>query len=60
MEEVVLSFGMVTVLVVDADSGFRGAFEEICNCLQIKFCPLAHVNDKGNSIEKYHRFLNKT
>ena len=32
----------------------------MCKSLQIKFWPLASVNNKGNSVEKYHRFLNKT
>ena len=60
MEEVVLSFGMVAVVVVDSDSRLRSAFEEMCKCLKIKFWPLARGNHKGNSVEKYHRFLNKT
>ena len=60
MEEFVLSFTMVSVLVVDTGSRFRGAFEGMCKCLQIIFCNLAHVNHKGNSVEKYHRILNKT
>ena len=51
---------MVGVVVVDAGSQFRGAFEEMCECLQITFWSLSCGNRKGNSIEKYHRFLNKT
>ena len=60
MEEGVLSFGMVSVVVLDADSRFRGSFEEMCKCLQITLWNLASSNNKGNSVEKYHRFLNKT
>ena len=59
MEEVVLSFGMVEVVSVDADSRFRGAFEAICNFLLITFWPLARGNNKINIIEKYHQLLNK-
>ena len=60
MEEVILSFCMVPVVVVDADSRFLSAFEEACKILKIKFWPLARSNHKGLSVERYHRFLNKT
>ena len=60
MEEVVLSFGMVAILVVDADSRFLGAFEAMCKILRITFWPLARGNHKGLGVEKFHRFLNKT
>ena len=51
---------MIAVLVVDTESRFRGALEEMCKCLQIKFWTLARGNNKVNSVEKYQRFLNKT
>ena len=60
MESVVLSFGMVAVVVVDADSKFRGVFEELCNILKLVFWPLARGNHKGLSVERFHRFFNKT
>ena len=60
MENVVLAYGMVAVLVVDADTKFRGVFEELCGILKITLWPLARGNHKGNSVERYHRFLNKT
>ena len=60
MEQVVLSFGMVAVIVVDADSKFLGTFQMMCNALDIKLWPLARGNHKGLLVEKYHRFLNKT
>merc|ERR1711884_245058 len=41
MENVVLSFGMVAVVVVDADSKFKGVFEELCKILKITLWPLA-------------------
>ena len=34
MEDVVLSFGMVAFVVVDADSRFRSVFEEVCTILK--------------------------
>ena len=51
---------MLAVVLVDVDRIFRGAFEEIFNCLQIKLWPLARGNHKVNSVESYHRFLKKT
>ena len=59
MRKVVLSFGMVAVFVGDADNKFRGVFEEVCNTLKITFWPLARGNHKGNSVDRYYRFLNK-
>ena len=50
---------MVAVEVIYAESRFRGAFGSMCKCLQIKFWPLSHGRHKGNSVEKYHQFLNK-
>ena len=60
MKEVVLNFGMVAVVVVDADSRSRSIFEAMCKVLKINLWPLARGNHKGNSVEKYHRFLNRT
>ena len=60
MESVVLSFGMVAVIVVDADSKFQGIFESLCDTLKLVFWPLARGNHKALSVERYHRFLNKT
>ena len=60
MEQVVLNFGMVAIVVVDADSRFRSTFEAMCKTLKLTFWPLSRGNHKGNSVERYHRFLNKT
>lgn len=60
MDQVILSFGMCSVVVVDADSKFRSSFESMCTKLGIMFWPLARGNHKGLSVERYHRFLNKT
>ena len=60
MEQVVFSFGMVAVIVVNADSKFLGLFTEMCNTLGLKLWALSRSNHKGLSVERYHRFLNKT
>ena len=60
MEEFVLYFGMVAVVVIDEDRRFRGTFEAMCKLLKIKFCYLAHRYHKLNSVDNYHWFLNKT
>ena len=60
MEEVVLSFCMVAVVVEDSGSRFQVAFEAICKFLQITSLPLSRGNHKVNSVENCHWFLNKT
>ena len=60
MEQVVFSFGMVTVVVVDVDSKFLSLFEEMYNALGLKLYAFSRSNHKGLSVERYHRFLNKT
>ena len=60
MEEVDLSFGMTAVIVVDADIKFRSVFEYMCAAFKIHLSPLTLGNHKGLSVEKYHRFVNKT
>ena len=59
MEDVVLTFGMVAIVVVDADSRFGGTFGAICKILKLTLWLLSRRNHKGNSVEHYHRFLNK-
>jgi len=54
MEQVVLSYRMVAVIIVDVDSKFHGSFSTMCNLLNITFWPLACYNHKGLSIERYH------
>ena len=60
MENVLLTFCMVAVVVVDIESTFLKDFEMMCSVLDLHFWPLARGNHKGNGVEKYHRFLNKT
>ena len=56
MEQVVFNFGMVAVVVVDADSKFLSLFKDMCLTLDFILWPIAHGNHKGISIGKYHRF----
>ena len=60
MEQVILTFGMVSVVVVDADSRFRSTFEVMCKLLKLIFWSLSYRNYKRNSVEHYYRFFNKT
>ena len=57
MEQVVFTFGMVAVVVVDADSKFLSLFKDMCLKLDFIFWPLARGNYKGLSIEKNRRFF---
>ena len=59
MEQVVLSFGMVAVVVVDVDSKLLHNYKDMCATLDITCWPLSRGNHRM-SAERYHRFLNKT
>jgi len=56
MEQVLLNFGMVAVVVVDADGRFRNTFEATRKMLKLSFWLLSRGNHKGNSVERYHSF----
>ena len=60
MKNIVLSFEIVAVIVMDASSKFSNIFEAMCEILKVYFWPLSRGNHKGNSVEQYHEFLNKT
>ena len=55
-----LSFGMLAVVVLDAESLLQGIFEAMCDLLQIILWNIVHGNHKDNSVTKYHQLLNKT
>ena len=59
MENVVLSFGMAVILVVDTNSRFKRVFKDMCTALGIIYWPLARGNHKGTIVEKYNCFLIK-
>ena len=54
MEQVLLSYGMCSVVVVDAESKFQATFKDMCAKLNIMFWPLARGNHKGLSVERYN------
>ena len=60
MKDLVLTFGMVAVVIVDADSKFVKEFEQMCTALKIRFWPLEGENNNSMQVECYHRLLNKT
>ena len=60
MNNAVLLFGVVSNLVLNADSWFKSILKDIYAALGIIYWPLAHGNHKGVSSEKYYRFLKKT
>ena len=60
MENVIFLFGMVAIIFVDTNSWFNKFFKYMCTALGIIYWHLALRNEKGTSVEKYHRFLNKT
>ena len=60
MSEVLLTFIMCDVVVIDDGSTFKCAFIDMCTKLKINHWCLAQGNHRGNSVEHYHRYLNKT
>ena len=59
MVNVILSFSMVMITVVDSDSWFKRILKYMCADLGIIYWTLARANHKGKSVEKYHHFLKK-
>ena len=60
MENVVLSFGMVAILLIDITSPFKSVIKDIFTSNGLIYWNLARGNHKAMSVEKYHHFLNKT
>ena len=60
MADVVLSFGMYFVVVIDYGSTFKSVFISMCKSLSIHYWCLSRGNHRGNSVKHYHRFLNQT
>ena len=58
MSDVVLSFGMFSVVVIDHGTTFNNVFISMCEKLNVNFW--CRGNHRGKSFEYYHRFLNKT
>ena len=60
MESVLLKFGLCAVLIVDADSKFKGNFVEMAECLNIKVHVAASCNHRTVGVEQFHQFINHT
>ena len=60
MADVILSFEMCAIVVIDDGSTFKGNLILMCKALKIQYWILSRGNHKGNSCERYHIFLNKT
>ena len=59
MDNVVISFDMVVIPVIDAVSRFKSISKYMCAALVIIYWPLACGNHKGASVKKCNHFLNK-
>ena len=58
MEGFLLKFGLCLLVVIDADSSFRGTFEKMCKALNLRFHVVAKRNHKAVGVERFHKFLN--
>ena len=60
MSEVVTTFGMCSVMVIADSIPFKGVFIIMCGTLKLNYWCLSRGNHRGNSVELYHHFLDKT
>ena len=58
--DVIMTFGMCSVVVIDDGSTFKSVFIKIYISFNINHWCLSCGNHKINSVERYRRFLNKT
>jgi len=58
MPDVIMTFGMNSVVVIDDGSPFKGIFVTVCGILKLNYAYLEVII--GAALLKYHRFLNKT
>jgi hypothetical protein len=59
MQDVLLKVGLCGLIVVDADSKFLGAFEEMCKLLGLRLHTAARANHKAILVKRFFRSLNK-
>ena len=50
MEEVVLPYAIIAILVVDAGGQFKGIFEAMCKILRITYWQLSRRNHEENRV----------
>ena len=60
MANVVLLFGMVSIIAIDSDSWVDSVFKDMFTAVGIIYFPLANGDHKRTRVEKYHHFLNKS
>ena len=60
MENFILLFIMVAIIVINTSIQFKNVFEDMWLTLGIIYWPLSNGNHKGMIVKKYHCFLNKT
>ena len=59
MDNVVIVFVMVAIIVFGASIRFKSVFKDMCTALVITHCPLARGNHKGMSVENIISFSTK-
>ena len=52
MSDVVLTFGMCSVVVIDDGSTFKGVFITMCSKLDLTYWCLSRGYHRGNSVER--------
>ena len=60
MSDIGMIFGMCSVVVIEDGSTFKGVFILMCKHLKILYWCISRGNHLDNSVERYHRLLNKT
>ena len=60
VSDMVVNFRMCNVVLIDDFSAFKIVFVGLCTSLYINHWCLSRGDHRGNSVERYRRFLNKT
>ena len=60
VSDIIMTFGMCSVLIIDNRRSFKGLFIIMGEALDLKYWCLSWGNHKGKSVERFHIFLNKT
>ena len=60
MQHLLLKFGLCHLVILDDNTPFKGAFIVMCESLNLNHNVLAKRNDKGLTVEHFHRLLNKS
>ena len=60
MVDILLIFGMCSMVTIDEGSTFKGVFIDMCIKLKTNYWCMERGNHRSNLVERYHRHLNKT